>query len=51
MSGEEGHVTRVQFVIKTAAIEQDDDEDDDNVGDTSETKDQTFWEKLLALFE
>lgn len=48
VSGEEGHVTRVQFVIKTAAIEQDDDEDDE---DTSETKDQTFWEKLLALFE
>ena len=42
VSGETGHVSRVQFVIKTAAIEEPDDADDADDAEFHELRDKLF---------
>ena len=51
VSGEVGHVSRVQFVIKTAAIEEPEEAEEDETQDTAGEESRSFWDKLVALFK
>ena len=51
VSGEVGHVSRVQFVIKTAAIEEPEEAEEDETQDTAGEESRSFWDKLAALFK
>ena len=51
VSGETGHVSGVQFVLKTAAIEQPEADEEGEGQDVAEEQDQSFWDKLAALFK
>ncbi len=48
VNGDTAHVTRMQFVIKTAEIAEPDEEEAATEENTAE---QTFWDKLVALFK
>lgn len=51
VSGETGHVSRVQFVIKTAAIEEPEADEEGEGQEVAEEENQSFWDKLAALFK